>query len=554
MAVLLAFGGLVSAKQGIDVKASVLFGTKLDVDDVAVGNDGETALEWTWEDKYDEDGDPAGEPPPTDPDEYELSVINTPDTAKKHTVSPEEEGYPILLEATYGIDNFQIGGFWLSGFKAEGSKEGKVPGLDQEGWDDLLGFSSTFPTWNDLDEQYDNDTITMPSMVFLPDTCLLPGLHLKESFDLAGDSTALFDETGASIEELPWTVLDEPVPSSAEGASTWKADVSFSLANYGGNVGYKLFEQDNVSAVLMAGLEQLKWEQEVNIAADEIVAMGFGINANYDVWKFDEEDEEYVLKYKNNIDELEDVPPTSYASLVETLYEDDADNLLSVLNEALGLEDTEMLTSLAEVANKVDLYLTKISIDDLAEFNYKRDLKITRELEYDPTGYSIGASVGGEVADKLRVRGAFSLGWFSGDAVAKLTVEDKSTPSITEPDLKGKGTWIYAPTGEDESDPLEIDFTYGDSHPGDEGVGDLLDQLKVDKTKTDNREYADTKVTLTKAQVSAEYDVTDSVFLGGGFFYSQWKDMPVLSNKSALEIEKQDLVASGVNVEVGVRF
>ena len=68
------------------------------------------------------------------------------------------------------------------------------------------------------------------------------------------------------------------------------------------------------------------------------------------------------------------------------------------------------------------------------------------------------------------------------------------------------------------------------------------------------KKHTDTEVTLIRAQVSAEYDVTDSVFLGGGFFYSQWKDMPVLSDTDALGIKTQDLVASGVNVEVGVRF
>ena len=91
-----------------------------------------------------------------------------------------------------------------------------------------------------------------------------------------------------------------------------------------------------------------------------------------------------------------------------------------------------------------------------------------------------------------------------------------------------------------------MDLTSGD-------FGDLVFLIE-DRTSKGEQKHTDTEVTLTKAQVSAEYDITDSVFLGGGFFYSKWKDMPVLSDTDALGIKTQGLVASGVNMEIGVRF
>ena len=53
------------------------------------------------------------------------------------------------------------------------------------------------------------------------------------------------------------------------GATEWTSKVSFNLSNYGGNVGYKLFEQNNIGVTVMVGLEQLKWEEEIKNTATE---------------------------------------------------------------------------------------------------------------------------------------------------------------------------------------------------------------------------------------------------------------------------------------------
>ena len=74
VAVLLAFSGLASAKQGIDVKASVLFGTKLDVDDVGnIGAEGTGTMKWDWEGKNAEE-DPVDDPKRTGYDDFSLVV------------------------------------------------------------------------------------------------------------------------------------------------------------------------------------------------------------------------------------------------------------------------------------------------------------------------------------------------------------------------------------------------------------------------------------------------------------------------------------------------
>jgi hypothetical protein len=581
VAVLLTFSGLVSAKQGFDIKASVLFGTKLDVDDVVIGADEGTAtMEWVSkgdpEATLGEDGDPVGY------DNFDLVVsCELGRNAKKVAISPEETGYPMLLEATYGMDKFQIGGFWLGGFKSEGEVTGTVSGLGEEGlayhdlevfvfypirnnssighWDSEQGAyvhnnpdtNRIFAHWNPIDQS--------TSMVFLGDVPVLPGMHYDYTLALEVDSTDIFNASGGYVGLPDASPILEVDPE--QGASTWEADVAFNLSNYGGNVGYKLFDQDNVSVAFLAGLEQLKWQEEINGTAVEIYDIIVNEAHNLSLYRENEVEgvKSYVLQYEDSSGDLIDVESTveqdAYLSILKKLYGENTTDVVSALKErGLIADDADIATDDALKASLVDIYLVDRSGGRNSQLSAIRDLKVTRELDYSPTGYSVGANVGGIVADKLRVSASFSLGWFSGDAVAKLTVEEKRSAGVTNSQY-GTETWVVK-TSEDiyeevpynfekDIDPLELEYF--------ERLEEGMNDMPI-ISETTEKKHTDTEVTLTKAQVSAEYDVTDSVFLGGGFFYSQWKDMPVLSNKSALEIEKQDLVASGVNVEVGVRF
>ena len=539
VAVLLTFSGLVSAKQGFDIKASVLFGTKLDVDDVGnIGAEGTGTMEWDWKGKNAEE----------DPDRTvytgyaDFSLVVTGEVsedAKKIAVSPEEEGYPILLEATYGMDKLQIGGFWLGGFKSEGETAGVVKGFDESNYADfeeLLFYPIADAIGTDRPTL---ESLTgLDAMVFFggEDFPVLPGMsyyfrhYSKEPG--AGDSTSeegLYILTATDIEDKKYLrakvhrgigEVDFDVNPDA-GATEWASEVSVNLSNYGGNVGYKLFEQNNIGVTVMVGLEQLKWEEEIKNTATE----------NYDI-KFTSMDIEYGVSRED----------TGYNTLVENLYGSEF-NASHEIKQALGLEGDEA----------VDATLTNFSLLQDSKLEAVRDIEVVRKLDYTPTGYSVGASIGGLVADKLRVSANFSLGWFSGDAKVKVEAKDSRTATFNE--LKeGVGTWSCT-VGESQEEieiPIEDTSDVWADQSNFIALANGMDGRASESSK--EKKHTDTEVTLTRAQVSAEYDITDSVFLGGGFFYSQWKDMPVLSNKSALEIEKQDLVASGVNVEVGVRF
>jgi len=528
VAVLLAFSGLASAKQGIDVKASVLFGTKLDVDDVGnIGAKGTGEMEWVYD---------------TETEEFNLKTTGTP--GEKVAVSPEEEGYPILLKASYGIDKLQIGGFWLGGFKSEGEATGKVAGFDKTNYYPFETF-----LFNPVDE---NSLPVDSAMVFFGgvDVPVLPGmdyyfrhyskepggedspseegLYILTSTDIV-DKKYLRAKVHGGIGEVDFEVNPDA------GATEWTSEVSVNLSNYGGNVGYKLFEQNNIGVTAMVGLEQLKWEEEIKNTATE----------NYDI-NFTSMDIEYAVD--STVDQ---------ETLINQLYGDIIGNGEGQYTDVADFIEAKLELEADSVSGA---NLDKFFLLQDSQLTASRDIEVIRTLDYNPTGYSVGASIGGPVADRLRVSANFSLGWFSGDAKVKLEAKDSRKANFGLLAKEGKGTWSYQlSTDEPGADPhtLEIDIPEEASvwHPSDDykAFAALVNGLPP-TSKSDEKKHTDTEVTLTRAQVSAEYDVTDSVFLGGGFFYSQWKDMPVLSDTDALGIKTQDLVASGVNVEVGVRF
>lgn len=273
VAVLLAFSGLASAKQGIDVKASVLFGTKLDVDDVGnIGAEGTGTMKWDWEGKNAEE-DPVDDPKRTGYDDFSLVVTGeVSKDAKKIAVSPEEEGYPILLEATYGMDKFQIGGFWLGGFKSEGETTGVVKGFDESNYADFEELLF-YPIVEDLgieDLGIDRPTLEsltgLDAMVFFggEDFPVLPGMsyyfrhYSKEPGEeglciLTSEDINGYKYRRAEVHGGIGEVDFEVNPDA--GATEWASEVSVNLSNYGGNVGYKLFEQNNIGVTVMVGLE-----------------------------------------------------------------------------------------------------------------------------------------------------------------------------------------------------------------------------------------------------------------------------------------------------------
>ncbi|NLS45146.1 MAG: hypothetical protein GX969_05370 [Firmicutes bacterium] len=51
---------------------------------------------------------------------------------------------------------------------------------------------------------------------------------------------------------------------------------------------------------------------------------------------------------------------------------------------------------------------TEFSLKQVSKLKATRDVEVIRSLEYNPTGYSIGANVGGLVADEFRVNAALS--------------------------------------------------------------------------------------------------------------------------------------------------
>jgi len=377
-------------------------------------------------------------------------------------------------------------------------------------------------------------------MVFFggEDFPVLPGMDYywsfaKEAEELTSTETDPDDDDGRPLYTKPSDVsqIEFRVDPDA-GATEWTSKVSFNLSNYGGNVGYKLFEQNNIGVTVMVGLEQLKWEEEIKNTATE----------NYDI-KFTSMDIEYAVD--NTVDQK---------TLINQLYGD-------IIGEGGQYSDVAEF-----IAAKLELEPDSVSGANLDKFfllqdsqlTASRDIEVIRTLDYNPTGYSVGAGVGGFVADKLRVSANFSLGWFSGDAKVKVEAKDSRTATFNEL-REGVGTWSYTVGDSDSQEEMEIEIPIEDTSGvvwADQSafiaLANGMDGRASESSK--EKKHTDTEVTLIRAQVSAEYDVTDSVFLGGGFFYSQWKDMPVLSDTDALGIKTQDLVASGVNVEVGVRF
>ena len=84
---------------------------------------------WDWEGKNAEE-DPVDDPKRTGYDDFSLVVTGeVSEDAKKIAVSPEEEGYPILLEATYGMDKLQIGGFCWEALSPKGKPREWLRGL-----------------------------------------------------------------------------------------------------------------------------------------------------------------------------------------------------------------------------------------------------------------------------------------------------------------------------------------------------------------------------------------------------------------------------------------
>ncbi|NLS45145.1 MAG: hypothetical protein GX969_05365 [Firmicutes bacterium] len=87
------------------------------------------------------------------------------------------------------------------------------------------------------------------------------------------------------------------------------------------------------------------------------------------------------------------------------------------------------------------------------------------------------------------------------------------------------GIWEYEENGEEPEESItdieipDYSEVWADSKPYEDLAETLNGFTNIDTRK---KTYTDTKTTALKTQISATYDVTDGLFLGGGFFYSQW--------------------------------
>ena len=287
----------------------------------------------------------------------------------------------------------------------------------------------------------------------------------------------------------------------------------------------------------MVGLEKLGWSEEIKNTAKEIYDINFTT---------------MDIKYGVNIG---DITQDDYKALVAQLYGEYPD-YNAFVKEQLELDEGVDVT---------EATLENFSLHQASELKAARDIEVVRRLDYNPFGCSVGAGVGALVADKVRVNANLSLGWFSGDAKVKINKKDNRTAKFESVVKEGVGTWTYTiedeeggvastQSGEDKTVEIPIKSDSGVWVPTDtykevaEGMDRLGSETAIEKT------HAGTKVTMMKAQVSAEYDVTESIFVGGGVFYSYLKNMPVLSDTNALGIKTEDISASGINVEVGIRF
>ena len=126
--IILAIGGVAYAQHGIEVKTSVLFGAKLNLNDVGnIGAEGTGTMEWCPKGTNGENGLTATELGYND---FELVVTGeVPDDAKKAVVSPETTGYPILLEAGYTVDKFRVGAFGSEDSRRKGRRRERLRGL-----------------------------------------------------------------------------------------------------------------------------------------------------------------------------------------------------------------------------------------------------------------------------------------------------------------------------------------------------------------------------------------------------------------------------------------
>ncbi len=537
--IILALSGVAYAQHGIEAKVSVLFGSKLNLPDVGnIGAEGTATMEWV---ENAEEG-------------LELKTTGIPgdDRAK---VSPEATGYPILLEVGYTMDKFSIGGFWTGQFKAKGEAKGEVEGFDKGNYYTFEQFIFQPTAGNEL---------ALDAMVFFggEDMPVLPGIAYywghyskapeegKELYTLKNDDITQMKyrapDSHGGIGLVEWDV------DPAKGATKWTSDVSFNLDNYGVNVGYNVFDENNISVTAMVGLEKLGWSEEIKNSAKEVYDIGF---TTMDI--------EYGV----------DSNVGNYGMLVAQLYGDifGNDTGVAAMNEENGYlyPDHDAFVreylGLGDDVTVTGATLEKFSLHQASELKAARDIEVMRRLDYDPFGYSIGASVGALVADKVRVNANLSLGWFSGDANVKIIAKDNRTATFKPVEREGMGTWKYtieeaeaAETNNTEAEELRVDILIPDDsevwvptavyEAVAKGMDGLGTESIVEKT------HAGTKATMLKAQVSATYDVTEAIFVGGGFFYSQWKDMPVLSDTDSLGIKTEDISASGINVEVGIRF
>ena len=542
--IILAIGGVAYAQHGIEVKTSVLFGAKLNLNDVGnIGAEGTGTMEWCPKGTNGENGLTATELGYND---FELVVTGeVPDDAKKVVVSPETTGYPILLEAGYTVDKFRVGAFWLGGFKAKGEAKGEVEGFDESNYYDFEEFIFQIDTENPL---------VLDAMIFFggENMPVLPGMsYYWRHYSKAPDGDEEFytltadDITGAKyraptshrgIGQVEWDV------DPAKGATKWTSEVSFNLTNYGANVGYNVFDENNINVTAMVGLEKLGWSEEIKNTAKEIYDINFTT---------------MDIKYGVNIGGS--FTQNHYKALVAQLYGDifgENPDYNAFVKEQLELDEGVDVTKAT---------LENFSLHQASELKAARDIEVVRRLDYNPFGCSVGAGVGALVADKVRVNANLSLGWFSGDAKVKINKKDNRTAKFESVVKEGVGTWTYTiedeeggvastQSGEDKTVEIPIKSDSGVWVPTDtykevaEGMDRLGSETAIEKT------HAGTKVTMMKAQVSAEYDVTESIFVGGGVFYSYLKNMPVLSDTNALGIKTEDISASGINVEVGIRF
>lgn len=532
VAMILALSGAAYAQHGIEAKASVLFGAKLNLADVGnIGAEGTATMEWV---ENAEGG-------------LELKTTGIPGDDRVK-VSPEATGYPIFLEVGYTMDKFSIGGFWTGQFKAKGEAKGEVEGFDKANY---YGFEQF------IFQPAAGKELALDAMVFFggKDMPVLPGIayywgHYSKVPEEDGKELYILEDTDivsmryraphshGGIGRVEWDV------DPAKGATKWTSDVSFNLDNYGLDAGYNVFDQNNIKVTALVGLEKLGWSEEIKNSAKEV----------YDI-NFTTMDIEYGV----------DSSVDNYGMLVAQLYGDifGNDTDVAAMNEENGYLYPDHDAFVREYLGPGDdvtvtgATLEKFFLHQASKLEAVRDIEVVRRLNYDPFGYSIGASVGTLVADKVRVNANLSLGWFSGDAKVKIITKDNRTATFEPVAREGMGTWKYTIEAA-EAEELRVDIPIPDDsevwvptavyEAVAEGMDDLSTESIVEKT------HVGTKATMLKAQVSATYDVTEAIFVGGGLFYSQWKDMPVLSDTNALGITTQDISASGINVEVGIRF